>query len=263
MGVRILRGRPFTESDRAGGEPVAIVGETAARIFWNGRDPIGERLRFGPDAPWMTVIGVAADVLNRRLTEPPQPMLYRSLEQSSDLSLALLIRTRGETPALGESVAREVRQIDPDLPVYSVRTMTELIEAAVAQRRFLMRLLVAFGALATALALLGIYGVMAYSVSQRTREIGLRMAIGARQIDVSRMVMRRGMTLTATGVFVGMAASLGLSELVRSQLFGVQPSDPLTMASVLVLMTIVAAAAAYAPARRAARVDPVAALRSQ
>jgi predicted permease len=263
MGVRILRGRPFTESDRAGGEPVAIVSETAARTFWNSRDPIGERLRFGPDAPWMTVIGVAADVLNRRLTEPPQPILYRSLEQSSDLSLALLIRTRGETPALGARVAREVRQIDPDLPVYSVRTMTELIEAAVAQRRFLMRLLVAFGALATALALLGIYGVMAYSVSQRTREIGLRMAIGARQLDVSRMVMRRGMTLTAGGVFVGMAASLGLSGLVRSQLFGVQPSDPLTMASVLVLMTIIAAAAAYVPARRAARVDPVAALRSQ
>jgi predicted permease len=263
MGVRILKGRPFSESGRAGGEPVAIVSETAARMFWNTRDPIGERVRFGPELPWMTVIGVAGDVRSRRLTEPPQPILYRSLEQSSDLSMSFLIRTRGETPDLGEQVAREVRAVDPDLPVYAVRTMTDLIDAAVAQRQFLMRLLVAFGVLATALALLGIYGVMSYSVSQRTREIGIRMAIGARQADVSRMVMRSGIALTSAGALAGVAASLGLSRLVRSQLFGVQPSDPLTMGSVLVLMTAVAATAAYLPARRAARVDPVAALRSQ
>jgi putative ABC transport system permease protein len=211
----------------------------------------------------MTVVGVAGDVLNRRLTESSQPILYRTLDQASDLSMALLIRTRGQTPGLGEGVAREVRSIDPDLPVYAVRTMSELIEAAVAQRQFLMRLLVAFGALATALALLGIYGVMAYSVSQRTREIGIRMAIGARQVDVSRMVMRRGLVLTAAGAFAGIAASLGLSQLIRSQLFGVQPSDPMTMASVLALMMAVASAAAYLPARRAALVDPVVALRSE
>jgi putative ABC transport system permease protein len=263
MGVRIVKGRPFGESDRAGGEPVAVVSDTAARLFWRGRDPIGERVRFAPDAPWMTVIGVAADVLNRRLSEQPQPILYRSLEQSSDLSMALLIRTVGDTLNLGEHVAREVRAVDPDLPVYSVRTMAGLIEAAVAQRRFLMRLLVAFGIIATALALLGIYGVMAYAVSQRTREIGIRLAIGARQVDVARMVMRRGMALTAAGVVVGIGTSLGLSPLVRSQLFGVQPSDPMTMGSVLVLMTVVAAAAAYLPARRAARVDPAVTLRSQ
>lgn len=263
MGVRILRGRPFSQLDRAGSEPVAIVSQTAARTLWNGRDPVGERLRLGPGAPWMTVIGVASDVLNRRLTEAPQPILYRSLEQSSELAMALLVRTRGDMAALGESVAREVRAVDPDLPVYAVRTMSELLEAAVAQRQFLMRLLVAFGVLATALALLGIYGVMAYSVSQRTREIGIRMAIGARQSDVSRMVMRRGLALTAAGVAVGIAASLALTQLIESQLFGVQPSDPLTIASVLVLMIGVAALAAHFPARRAASVDPVAALRSQ
>jgi putative ABC transport system permease protein len=141
--------------------------------------------------------------------------------------------------------------------------MTQLIEAGVAQRQFLMRLLVSFGAIATALALLGIYGVMAYSVSQRTREIGIRIAIGARQADVSRMVMRHGITLTAAGVLVGIGASLALSKLIASQLFGVRPSDPVTIVSVLLVMMAVAAAAAYLPARRAASVDPVIALRSQ
>ena len=176
----------------------------------------------------MTIVGVAGDVLNRRLNEPPQPILYRSLEQSSDLSLALLIRTRGATPDLAASIAREVRAVDPDLPVYSVRTMADVIGSALAQRQFLMRLLVAFGAIATTLALLGIYGLMAYSVSQRTREIGIRMAIGARQLDMSLMVMRRSMALTAAGVLVGSVVSLGLSQFVRSQLFGVEPSSHVT-----------------------------------
>jgi putative ABC transport system permease protein len=262
MGTRILRGRAFADSDRAGAEPLAIVSETAARMFWKGRDPLGGRLRFSAGMPWMTVIGVAADVLNRRLTEPPQPVLYRSLDQASDLAMALLIRTRGDTPGLGESVAGAIRAVDPDLPVHGVRTMDELIEMAVGQRRFLMRVLVAFGTTATALALLGIYGVMAYSVAQRRREIGIRMAIGARQADVSRMVMRRGLRLTGIGVATGIAVSLALTQLAASQLFGVRPSDPLTIAAVVALMTGVAAVAAYLPARRAARIDPIAALRS-
>ena len=263
MGITILRGRAFTGFDRSGAEPVAIVSETAARKFWKDRDPIGQRLRLGGDTPSMTVIGVAADVRHRRLTEPPQPILYRSIDQSSDLSMALVIRTRGESPGIGESIAREVRSVDPDLPVYSMRSMNELIGTAVAQRLFLMRMLAAFGAVATALALLGIYGVMAYSVSQRRREIGIRMAIGARQIDISRMVVQHGLLTTAAGMLAGVAASLVLASLLRSQLFGVQPSDPVTIACVLVLMTLVAVFASYLPARRAAGIDPVSALRTQ
>jgi putative ABC transport system permease protein len=262
MGVRVLRGRAFSEFDRAASEPVAIVSEAATRTFWRGRDPIGDRIRLAPELPWMTVIGVAGDVLNRRLNEPPQPMFYQSLEQSSDLSLALLIRTRGATPDLAETITREVRAVDPDLPVYAVRTMADLIGGALAQRQFLMRLLVAFGAIATTLALIGIYGVLAFVVSQRTREIGIRMAIGARQRDMSAIVLRRSLAVTAIGVVVGVGASLGSSALVRSQLFGVEPSDPVTIAGVFVLMAVVASVAAYVPARRAARVDPVLALRS-
>ena len=262
LGVRVLRGRGFTEADRAGSEPVAMVSETAARTLWPGKDPLGGRLRYGPDLPWSTVIGVTADVLNRRLTEGHQPVVYRPVEQASDLSMAVLVRTTGAVPGLGESLAREVRAVDGGVPVHAVRTMGEVIDAAVAQRRFLMRVLVAFGAIATALALLGIYGVMSFSVSQRTREIGIRMAIGARQADVSRMVMRRGLRLTGIGVAGGLAASLGVSRLLASQLFGVRPADAPTMVAVVVLMTIAAIAAAYFPARRAGRVDPIAALRS-
>jgi putative ABC transport system permease protein len=263
MGVRILRGRPFSDADRAGSETAVIVSATAARMFWKDQDPIGQRLRFAPGAPWMTIVGIAGDVLNRRLNDPPQPILYQTLEQASDMSMAFLIRTRGDAPGFAELLAREVGAVDPDVPIYAVRTMNEVIGSALAQRRFLMRLLVAFGALATGLALLGIYGVMAYSVSQRTREIGIRLAIGARQVDVSRMVMRRGLVLTGLGVLVGIAASLGLTKLITAQLFGVTPSDPGTLAAVVVLMTLVAAGAAYLPARRAARVDPIVALRTQ
>jgi putative ABC transport system permease protein len=262
LGIRILAGRSFNDFDRAGALPVAIVSQAAVRAFWQGRDPLGARVRLRSDGPWITIVGIADDVISRRLTEPAQPILYQSLEQSSDLTLALLLRTRSDSASLRDGIAREVRAVDPDVPIYAVRTMKDWLDAAVAQRRFLMRLLVTFGALATALALLGIYGVMAYSVSQRTREIGIRIAIGARQSDVSLMVLRRGMLLAGTGVAAGVVASLALSRLVRSQLFGVQPSDPLTFVSVLILMTVVAAAAAYLPARRAARVDPIAALRS-
>ena len=261
--IAIVRGRAFTDSDRAGTEPVAIVSEAAARAFWKDRDPLGQRLRLSPDSPWLTIVGIASDVRSRRLTEPPPPILYRSLDQSSDLTLALLIRTSGATPDLFDGVAREVRAVDAGVPLYAVRPMTGLLEGAVAQRQFLMRLLVLFGSVATALALLGIYGVMAYSVSQRTREIGIRMAIGARHADVARMVMRSGLTMTAVGLVLGIAVSLALSRLIASQLFGVRASDPVTIGAVLLVMGIVSAAAAYLPARRAAQVDPVIALRAQ
>jgi putative ABC transport system permease protein len=197
------------------------------------------------------------------MTDAPQPILYQPFEQSSGLSLALLVRRRGTTADLVEHVAREVRAVDPDLPVFAVRSMDEVIGYALAQRQYMMRLVVAFGAIATGLALVGIYGVMSYAVARRTREIGIRMAIGARQVDMSRMVLRRALALTVAGVIAGGIASAGLSGLIRSQLFGVEPSDPFTMVSVFLVMTMVGCAAGYVPARRAARVDPVVTLRAQ
>jgi putative ABC transport system permease protein len=177
--------------------------------------------------------------------------------------VAILARTTGDIPGLAESIATSVRAVDADLPLYSVRTMDDLVAGAVAERRFLMRLLVGFGIAAVGIALLGIYGVMAYTVSRRTREIGIRMAIGARRGDVSRMVVRQGLQLTVSGLIVGLLASLGLGELMASQLFGVQPADPWTLGVVPLVMVVVSLAAAYLPARRAARVDPMVVLRGE
>jgi predicted permease len=263
LGVRILRGRAFTDADRAGGEQVAIVSEAAARVFWPGLDPVGQRVRYAPETPWITVVGVAADVLNRRLTEPPQPILYRPVEQSSDLSMAMLVRLSDSNRDISRTLAGAVSAVDPGVPVHAVRSMEDLISANIAQRRFLMRLLVLFGGLAAVLALIGIYGVMSYAVTQRTREIGIRLAIGARPSDVSRMVVYRGLTLTAMGLGLGVLAALLSARLVASQLFGVRAADPVALAAALVLMTAVAWAAAYLPARRASRIDPVLALRAE
>ncbi len=177
--------------------------------------------------------------------------------------MGVLVRVRAGAAGVGEEIAGQIRAVDPNVPIYSVSTMDDLIDAAVAQRRFLMRVLAAFGSVAVALSLLGIYGVIAYSVSQRRREIGVRMAIGARPSDISRMIVTSGLMLTVAGLIAGLVIAVVLTQLLESQLFGVAPSDPLTIVSVLALMTLAAVAAAWFPARRAARVDPVAALRAE
>ena len=263
LGIPLMRGRAFSETDRADTEPVVMVSESFVRAYLKDTDPVGKRLRFGSNAPWMTIIGVAGDVRNRRLEESAPPQIYRSLEQASNLTLAFFVRTSAAPAAMGEAISRELRAVDPDLPLYTVRTMDDLLSGAVAQRRFLMRLLAIFAATAVGLALLGIYGVISYSVAQRTREIGIRMALGARPGDVQRMVVGGGMRLALLGLAAGTLGALGLSRLIAAQLYGVQPSDPATLAAVLALMCAVAALAAYLPARRAARVDPMVALRHE
>lgn len=261
LGVAVVRGRGFTSADRDGGAPVAVVSEAAVRQYWEGENPVGDRIRVSPQAPWMTIVGVAADVRTRRLTEPPQPVLYRPFAQASNLTLAFLIRTSVPAEQLAESVAREVRAVDASLPVYAARTMDDLLASAVAERRFLMRVLLLFAAAAIALALLGIYGVLAYAVVRRTREIGIRVAVGARPGQVLTLIVRQGLTHTLAGMAVGILAALFLARLIASQLFNVEPFDPLTLVSVLGVMGLAALAAVLVPARRAARVDPIVALR--
>lgn len=262
MQIPVVRGRGFSDSDRAGTEPVALISRGAAQSLWGTDDVVGKRVRVSTGSPWMTIVGVAGDVRNRWIDEGPQPILYRPLEQSSGLALSVLLRTTSGATGLGESLAREIKAIDANLPVYSIRTMDDVLEGAVAQRAFVMRILLIFGLAAVGLALLGIYGVISYSVSQRTREIGIRMAIGARHQDVSRMVMRQGLVLMAVGVALGLLGALVLSRFITSQLYGVTPNDPVTLAGVFVVMVVVAMVASYLPARRAARVDPILALRA-
>jgi predicted permease len=262
MRIPIVRGRGFNEFDRAGSEPVVMISAAAARAFWANDDPVGQRIRLGTQ-PWMTIVGVSGDVHHRRLDEPPQPILYQTLEQASNLSLALLVRTRGPQPDVGEILAREVRAVDPNLPLYSVRTMDDLLARAVAQRQFLMRMVAVFGATAIGLALLGLYAVISYAVSQRTREIGIRIALGARQIDVSQLVLLQGMWVTGAGMVVGLVVALPLSQFMRSQIFGVRPFDPGTLVGAVLVMGVTAIVAVYLPARRAARIDPIRALRAE
>jgi predicted permease len=259
--VPIVQGRAFTDADRAHSELVAIVTQAAARRFWPNASPIGSRIRVAPRAPWLTVVGVAGDMLTRSLDDTAQPILYRPLEQSSNLALALLVRTRGAAPGIDEALSREVRAVDRNLPVYAVRSMDELLARNVAQREFMMRVLSAFGAAAVGLALLGIYGVISYAVVQRTREIGIRVAIGARRGQVLLLVLRQGLTYAMVGIAAGTIGGVAVARLISSQLFGVGPFDPLTLVAVTGLMIVVAVLAVLIPARRAARIDPIQALR--
>jgi predicted permease len=263
MGIRVVRGRGITEGDRADSQPVVVISEAAARAFFGGQDPLTQRIRLSADLPWMPIVGVVSDVQNRRLTEPAQPIFYQPLEQSPSLTVAMLVRTRGPQPAMAESLAGAVRAVDRNVPIYAVRTMNEFLATAVAQRRFLMRFVLAFGGAAIALALLGLYGVISYSVARRTREIGIRVAVGARQLDIARLVVGQGLRLAAAGLAIGVIAAFGLTRFIQAQLYGVQRFDPLTFGGVFLVVIVAALAAVLLPASRAARVDPIVALRSE
>jgi putative ABC transport system permease protein len=265
MGIRILNGRPFSEQDDANGLPAAIVSASIAKRSWPGQDPIGKRLHLGgPQAknPWMIVVGVVDDMRNRRLEEDPKPAIYRPLKQNSNLAVSLVLKTRNDPDSLRAALASEVRAVDPDLPTYGVRPMEELIATATASRRFSTQLLSAFAVLALVLAAVGIYGVMAFVVGQRTREMGIRVALGAHPREVVTLVLREALVLAAAGVGAGAAAALAISRYLSGMLFEVRATDPGTYAGIAVLLTVTAAVAAWRPARRAAAVDPILALRA-
>jgi putative ABC transport system permease protein len=266
MGIRLLRGRAFSEADDRKGAPALIVNQELARQYFASVDPIGQRVHFGGPAntsPWMTVVGVVGNVLSDRLEQAPRPMLYRPLTQASSLSMAIAVRTTGDPGRLAEPLARAVREADPDQPTHSVRSMEEVLAAATASRRFSMQLLGGFAFLALVLAAIGIYGVMAYLVSQRTREIGIRVALGARPASVVRLVVSYALGLAAGGVLVGIVGAAFLTRLMTGMLFGVSASDPWTFAVIAIALLATALVATLTPARRAARVDPMIALRAE
>ena len=278
LGIPLVKGRAFTERDSREAPRVAIINETMARRYWPAEDPIGKRvalvfesLRFFPNRPpevdiaqgLREIVGVVADVKHLGLEAAPLPEMFTPFLQRPVRDLALVIRASSDPTSLIGGVRRAVSDLDKEQAILNAGTMTDVLSRAVATPRFNALLIGLFAALALALGTVGLYGVIAYSVAQRTHEIGVRMALGAGERDILRLVLVRGLTLTLIGVAAGLAAALALTRLVVNLLFGVKPTDPAVFAAVALLLTGVALAACYVPARRATRVDPMIALRYQ
>jgi predicted permease len=265
MSIPLVRGRYFTERDGPDAPGVAIIDETMARKYWPGEDPLGRRITFEGDENnprWREIVGVVGHVRHKGLEGESRVQYYVPYTQRPPGSMFLVVQAgTAEAAALTPTVRGAISGIDRDLPVYRVTTMERLVSESLAQRRFSMFLLGVFAALALVLAVVGLYGVMSYTVTQRTHEIGIRMALGAQTGDVLRMVLRQGMIFTMVGLAVGLLAAYALTRVMSGLLFGVSATDPLTFAGVALLLAFVALLACYLPARRATRVDPMVALR--
>jgi putative ABC transport system permease protein len=267
MNIALKQGRYFDQRDNEQAVPVVIINETMARQYWPGQDALGRRFKIGDptdDIPWIQVVGIVADVRQMGLDEPVKAEMYLPYQQDQNPWYSprdLAIRTSGDTSNLVSSVRQIIREVDPDQPVSNVATMSDVLGVEAAQRRMGMIMLAAFAGLALLLASLGIYGVLAYFVTQHTNEIGVRMALGANRWNILALVLKKGMTLTLLGIAIGLAASFALTRLMSSLLFGVNASDPLTFVAVPLLLAVVALVACWIPARRATQVDPMVALR--
>jgi putative ABC transport system permease protein len=270
MGIRMISGRDFSEQDNAQAPGAVILSQSVARRFWPGQNPVGKRIT-GEDHPeakdWLTIIGVVEDVKQMGMADKRGGAIYQSLAQVGRLGwtshVAFVVRTQSNPEPLAATMRAVVREVDKDQPVETVVTMADLIALASAEQQFQTRLLGAFSILALLLAAVGIYGVLGYSVTERTREIGIRMALGAERSHVQRMVLRRTLALAGLGVAIGTAAALGVTRVLAKFLFEVKPSDPATFLAVAVLLSCVALGAGWIPARRATRVDPMVALRHE
>jgi putative ABC transport system permease protein len=262
MGIPLRRGRLIADSDREGAPLAVVIDDALAQEYWKGRDPIGRHLGENDGAPWATIVGVVGHVQHNALdSKLRKGTFYWSYLQKPAQSLQFVLHTAGSPLFLANAVQQEVSNLDKDLPVFDVKTMDQRVAASLANRRFAVWLLAVFSVIAMLLAAVGLYGVMAQSVLQRSREIGVRMALGAQSRDVLGMVLRQGLLLIACGLIAGTAAALALTSLLKSLLFAVSPADPLTFSLVAALLSVVALTATYLPARRATRVDPVITLR--
>jgi putative ABC transport system permease protein len=264
MGIRLMAGRLLDDRDVHGAPDVVIINQTMARMFWPGQDPIGRRIRPGSTDPWCTIIGIVDDVKNAgldRATGTEIYLSYRQTQGAGSRSMYAILRAKGDPRLLSSAVRQELSAIDPALPLSQIRLMDDVLSAAQSRPRFLTILLALFSCVALAIATIGIYGVISYSVERRSKEFGLRMALGAQPRDVLSLVMKQGAGLALVGVVVGLAAAFALTRLMSSLLFGVTPTDPATFAIVTLILTVVALAASYIPARRATKVDPIQTLR--
>jgi len=278
LGIPLRAGRTFSEMDTPGGQQVAIVSESLAQKYWPGENPIGKRLKIGSDAsdpkvPWLSVVGVAGNVKSQGQFVPFVPEIYVPYMQYPwTLSpRQIVVRTASSPAGIVEAIRQQVAALDTDVPISEVSTMKEVVAGRIRQEQTVMLLLGVFAALALVLAGIGIYSVISYTVTQRTHEIGIRVALGASQPSITQMVVRQGLVLAGIGVALGLAGALVITRVLSSLpvdvrvplLFDVRPFDPPTLTSVSVILVVVALAACYVPARRASRVDPMVALRHE
>jgi len=264
MGTPLLKGRLFDEHDANEAPRVAIINDTFARRFFPDEDPLGKRFKFGgvnSQAPWMTIVGVVADVRRTGFDAEVRCETFLPLAQSPSRSMTLVLRTAADPLSLAKSARAAVWAIDKDQPVYSLRTMEQLLREMIAQRRLNMLLLGIFSVISLVLAAVGIYAIISYSVTERTHEIGIRLTLGAERRDILRLVVGQGMLLALLGVAIGLAAAFALTRLMSSLLYGVSATDPVTFGGISLLLVLIALVASYIPARRAMRVDPMVALR--
>jgi len=260
--IPLLRGRLFNDLDIDNTPQVAVINQAMAQFYWPNQDPLGKRFKAAKaGAPWITVVGVIANARTQSLAQADVPQIYLDLYQTGAKRLAILLRGHLRAAAIADEVRKQVQSLDPTLPVSGAETLDETVSASLAQRRFSMEMVGLFALTALLLAALGIYGVISYLVSERTQEIGIRLALGASRSSILRIVLRQGLRLAVAGAAVGLVCALIVSHLMASLLYGVRPTDPLTFVAVAVLFVGVAVLACYLPARRAMKVDPMVALR--
>ena len=265
METPLLRGRAFTTADRTGAPPVVMVNESLARAIWPGENPVGKRLKQGwPESPtpWREVVGVVRDVKFEGIADPTPMQIYMPLAQDEARDFFVLARTTGDPAAAASRIAAVVHSLDRDLPVFDVRPMRDVLAADIARQRMAQVVLTVFAVVALVLAAIGLYGLVAHSVTERTQEIGVRMALGADRGDVLRMIVRSGISMTLLGAIGGLAGAAALTRTLRGLLFGVEPLDPLTFGSVVALLLVTALVACLIPAARAVRIPPTTALRA-
>jgi predicted permease len=262
IGIPIVLGRDFTRGDTAMAPKVVVVNETMARQFWKGEEPLGKRFKFFGDQDYTTVVGVAKDSKYNGVAEDPQNFIYQPLAQNYTPQATLHVRAAGDAASLANAVRGAARELDPSLSVFNVRTLEEQVSNSLQPLKMNVLMLAVFGGLALLLASIGLYGVASYSVAQRTREIGVRMALGAQPSSVLALVLGHGMILVGAGLVIGLIAAYSTAGLMRSLVTGVSTHDPLTFAGTAAILGVIALVASYIPARRATRIDPLIALRT-
>jgi putative ABC transport system permease protein len=265
MEVPLIAGRDFAGSDTYHTQPVAVIDQTLERQYWQDKDPLGQQLKFGfgRGLQGVTIVGVVGDIKSDGFEAPSVPHIYVALGQFAPVNAVVFLRSRGDVEHLGEEVRHEVESLNPNVPVHSISSMDQIIARSVADRRFALELLGIFAVVALLLAAVGIYGVMSYSFSQRTHEVGIRIALGAQHLDILRMALGEGMRLVVIGLASGLVGAAIMTRFFQSMLFNVVPTDPVTFVSVSAILAGVAFFACYVPAKRATRVDPLLALREE